>query len=53
MPESVPRPDGWGLVRVKREWVPGWLWRCFCVGPKSWRLVLLSPFKELLTKRAS
>lgn len=24
--------ENWQLVRVKREWVPDWLWRGLCVG---------------------
>lgn len=35
------------LVRVKRDWVPDWLWRLFCVG----NLVTFTPWKEALTRR--
>lgn len=35
------------LARVKRDWVPDWLWRVFCVG----NLATFTPFKELLTTR--
>jgi hypothetical protein len=36
------------LVRVKRDWVPGWLWRLFCVG----NLATFTPWKEILTRKA-
>lgn len=39
----------WGLQRVKRDWVPGWVWRVFCVG----NLATFTPWKQLLTARAS
>ena len=38
----------WGLVRAKRDWVPGWLWRLFCIG----NLATFTPFKEALTRRS-
>ncbi len=38
----------YGLVRVKRGWVPDWLWRVFCVG----NLATFTPWREVLTRRA-
>ena len=35
------------LARVKRDWVPDWLWRLFCVG----NLATFTPWKEALTRR--
>lgn len=35
------------LVRVKRKWVPEWLWRVFCVGD----LATWEPFRLLLTAK--
>lgn len=43
--------DDLKLVRVKRDWVPDWLWRAFCVGPFGLRLVLFTPWREILTAR--
>jgi hypothetical protein len=39
--------NDWGLVRVKRDCVPDWLWRMFCVGNAA----TFTPWKELLTRR--
>ncbi len=39
---------GYVLLRVKRDWVPAWLWRVFCVG----NLATFTPWKEVLTRRA-
>jgi hypothetical protein len=35
------------LVRVKREWIPDWLWRAFCVG----NLAMFFPWNVLLTRK--
>jgi hypothetical protein len=35
------------LVRIKRAWVPEWLWRAFCIG----NLATFTPWKEILTRR--
>lgn len=37
------------LVRVKRDWVPDWLWRAFCIG----NLATFTPWKEILTRRVA
>ena len=37
--------SGYELVRVKRGWVPEWLWRVFCVG----NLATFFPFNVILT----
>jgi hypothetical protein len=41
---------GYGLVAVKRPWVPEWLWAALCVvaGP----LLPLQPLRWLLTEAA-
>jgi hypothetical protein len=33
------------LIRAKREWVPDWLWRVFCIG----NLATWQPFTVILT----
>ena len=40
---------GYSLVRVKRAWVPDWLWHVFCFG----NLATFTPFREILTRRAT
>jgi hypothetical protein len=45
--------DGWTLVRVKRTWVPEWVWRFFCpswVTPE-WRPAAWEPLKSILTRK--
>ncbi|HEY4452408.1 MAG TPA: hypothetical protein VGN13_12535 [Solirubrobacteraceae bacterium] len=37
------------LVRIKRDWVPGWLWRAFCVG----NLATFTPWMQILTRRGA
>lgn len=45
--------DGWTLVRVKRDWVPEWLWRAFCTSwtTPEWRPASWEPFKSILTAK--
>lgn len=38
----------YGLARVKRNWVPEWLWRLFCTG----NLATFTPWREILTRKA-
>lgn len=41
------------LLRAKREWVPEWLWRLFCLNPDpAARLPLRQPWRALLTRDA-
>lgn len=42
-------PDQWELVAVKREWIPEWVYRLFCVRwPIFGQLSLTFPFKQIL-----
>ena len=44
----MPKNNGYGLVRVKRNWVPDWLWRVFCIG----NLATFFPWNVVLTRKA-
>lgn len=35
------------LQREKREWVPDWLWRLFCIG----NVATWQPFTSILTRK--
>ena len=38
----------WGLVAIKRPWVPEWMWNACC---KCFNLPLIYPFRWILTKK--
>ena len=39
--------SGYSLLRVKRDWVPDWLWRLACVGNAA----TFFPLNMVLTRR--
>ncbi len=45
----------YGLVAVKRNWVPEWLWRALCWLGLPWfgQFVTYQPFRFIFTRKAS
>jgi hypothetical protein len=42
--------ENYSLVAVKRQWVPEWLWKCFCIRfPFFGGLGVIQPFRFFLT----
>lgn len=47
--DTRPERPGYSLQRIKRDWVPGWLWHIFC-----WQnLATWQPFTIILTRKAT
>lgn len=47
-------PDEWVLIAAKREWVPEWLYRIFCIKlPFFGQPSLIFPFKQFLHERVN
>jgi len=42
----VSKQHGWGMVAMKRKWVPEWLWALAC---KCGHLPLIYPFRWIFT----